>query len=192
MLIKIKFSWTWKPNLAFSGTSDPYVKFKLGGKEVFRSRTVHKNLNPVWDEKTTLMLDSLSEPLYVKVRTPTSGSGTSTLTSPLRQLSLSCRCLIMTLVSKTTSWVQLFFTCRLWSSTGVSAAGGGRPSLTGSSLLSLNVSRSLWGQLPCLSYSHMTSLGMSGCSIPEYKTLYMKQKQNICQQDKKQMFGWKS
>uniref|UniRef100_UPI0037E73D72 multiple C2 and transmembrane domain-containing protein 1 isoform X4 n=1 Tax=Semicossyphus pulcher TaxID=241346 RepID=UPI0037E73D72 len=49
------------------GTSDPYVKFKLAGKEVFRSKTIHKNLNPVWEEKTTLILDSLSEPLYVKV-----------------------------------------------------------------------------------------------------------------------------
>ncbi|XP_074547188.1 multiple C2 and transmembrane domain-containing protein 1 isoform X2 [Halichoeres trimaculatus] len=49
------------------GTSDPYVKFKLGGKEVFRSKTIHKNLNPVWEEKTTLVLDCLSEPLYVKV-----------------------------------------------------------------------------------------------------------------------------
>ncbi|XP_021164699.2 multiple C2 and transmembrane domain-containing protein 1 isoform X4 [Fundulus heteroclitus] len=49
------------------GTSDPYVKFKLAGKEVFRSKTIHKNLNPVWEEKTTLVVDSLSEPLYVKV-----------------------------------------------------------------------------------------------------------------------------
>uniref|UniRef100_A0A8C6MBH9 C2 domain-containing protein n=1 Tax=Nothobranchius furzeri TaxID=105023 RepID=A0A8C6MBH9_NOTFU len=49
------------------GTSDPYVKFKLGGKEVFRSKTIHKNLNPVWDEKITLIVESLSEPLYVKV-----------------------------------------------------------------------------------------------------------------------------
>ncbi|XP_070781252.1 multiple C2 and transmembrane domain-containing protein 1 isoform X8 [Enoplosus armatus] len=49
------------------GSSDPYVKFKLAGKEVFRSKTIHKNLNPVWDEKTTLIVDSLSEPLYVKV-----------------------------------------------------------------------------------------------------------------------------
>ncbi|XP_047229574.1 multiple C2 and transmembrane domain-containing protein 1 isoform X4 [Girardinichthys multiradiatus] len=49
------------------GSSDPYVKFKLAGKEVFRSKIIHKNLNPVWDEKTTLVVDSLSEPLYVKV-----------------------------------------------------------------------------------------------------------------------------
>ncbi|XP_032364637.1 multiple C2 and transmembrane domain-containing protein 1 isoform X2 [Etheostoma spectabile] len=49
------------------GSSDPYVKFKLAGKEVFRSKTIHKNLNPVWDEKTTLIVDCLSDPLYVKV-----------------------------------------------------------------------------------------------------------------------------
>ncbi|KAK1176554.1 multiple C2 and transmembrane domain-containing protein 1-like isoform X7 [Acipenser oxyrinchus oxyrinchus] len=49
------------------GTSDPYVKFKISGKEVFRSRTIHKNLNPVWDEKATLLIENLREPLYVKV-----------------------------------------------------------------------------------------------------------------------------
>uniref|UniRef100_A0A803KA54 Multiple C2 domains, transmembrane 1 n=1 Tax=Xenopus tropicalis TaxID=8364 RepID=A0A803KA54_XENTR len=49
------------------GTSDPYVKFKIGGKEVFRSKTIHKNLNPVWDEKVCLFIDSIKEPLYVKV-----------------------------------------------------------------------------------------------------------------------------
>ncbi|XP_053509969.1 multiple C2 and transmembrane domain-containing protein 1 isoform X1 [Ictalurus furcatus] len=49
------------------GTSDPYVKFKIAGKEVFRSKTIHKNLNPVWDEKVTLLVDNIREPLYVKV-----------------------------------------------------------------------------------------------------------------------------
>ncbi|XP_074850310.1 multiple C2 and transmembrane domain-containing protein 1 isoform X2 [Carettochelys insculpta] len=49
------------------GSSDPYVKFKIGGKEVFRSKTIHKNLNPVWEEKTCILTDHLREPLYVKV-----------------------------------------------------------------------------------------------------------------------------
>uniref|UniRef100_A0A8B9HWP1 Multiple C2 domains, transmembrane 1a n=1 Tax=Astyanax mexicanus TaxID=7994 RepID=A0A8B9HWP1_ASTMX len=52
---------------ASSGTSDPYVKFKISGKEVFRSKIIHKNLNPVWDEKVSLLVDNLREPLYVKV-----------------------------------------------------------------------------------------------------------------------------
>lgn len=51
-----------------TGTSDPYVKFKLGGKEVFRSKTIHKNLNPVWEEKACILIDNPREPLYVKVR----------------------------------------------------------------------------------------------------------------------------
>ncbi|XP_036000319.1 multiple C2 and transmembrane domain-containing protein 1 isoform X4 [Fundulus heteroclitus] len=50
-----------------TGTSDPYVKFKIGGKEVFRSKTIHKNLNPVWDERVSLLVETLREPLYVKV-----------------------------------------------------------------------------------------------------------------------------
>ncbi|XP_026130165.1 multiple C2 and transmembrane domain-containing protein 1-like isoform X2 [Carassius auratus] len=49
------------------GTSDPYVKFKIAGKEVFRSRIIHKNLNPVWDERVCLIVDNLQEPLYIKV-----------------------------------------------------------------------------------------------------------------------------
>lgn len=49
------------------GTSDPYVKFKIAGKEVFRSRTIYKTLNPVWEEKVCLLVDTLCEPLYVKV-----------------------------------------------------------------------------------------------------------------------------
>lgn len=49
------------------GTSDPYVKFKIGGKEVFRSKTIHKNLNPVWDERVCLIVDNLQESLYIKV-----------------------------------------------------------------------------------------------------------------------------
>ncbi|XP_056275674.1 multiple C2 and transmembrane domain-containing protein 1 isoform X7 [Pseudoliparis swirei] len=50
-----------------TGTSDPYVKFKIAGKEVFRSKTIHKNLNPVWDESVSLLVENLKDPLYVKV-----------------------------------------------------------------------------------------------------------------------------
>nr|QEN96197.1 multiple C2 domain and transmembrane region protein 1b isoform 1 [Danio rerio] len=50
-----------------AGTSDPYVKFKLAGKEVFRSKIIQKNLNPVWDERVCLIVDNLKEPLYMKV-----------------------------------------------------------------------------------------------------------------------------
>ncbi|XP_044518689.1 multiple C2 and transmembrane domain-containing protein 1 isoform X2 [Gracilinanus agilis] len=49
------------------GTSDPYVKFKIGGKEVFRSKIIHKNLNPVWEEKACILIDQTREPLYIKV-----------------------------------------------------------------------------------------------------------------------------
>uniref|UniRef100_A0A669BPB6 Multiple C2 and transmembrane domain containing 1 n=1 Tax=Oreochromis niloticus TaxID=8128 RepID=A0A669BPB6_ORENI len=52
----------------FLGTSDPYVKFKIAGKEVFRSKTIHKNLNPVWDERVSLLVETLRDPLYVKVQ----------------------------------------------------------------------------------------------------------------------------
>ncbi|ETE71807.1 Multiple C2 and transmembrane domain-containing protein 1, partial [Ophiophagus hannah] len=49
------------------GTSDPYVKFKLGGKEIFRSKTISKNLNPVWEERTSILIEHLREQLYIKV-----------------------------------------------------------------------------------------------------------------------------
>lgn len=55
--------------LLFVGTSDPYVKFKIAGKEVFRSKTIHKNLNPVWDERVSLLVETMRDPLYVKVNT---------------------------------------------------------------------------------------------------------------------------
>ncbi|XP_026528826.1 multiple C2 and transmembrane domain-containing protein 2 [Notechis scutatus] len=49
------------------GTSDPYVKFKLNGKTLYKSKVVHKNLNPVWDETVVLPIQSLGQKLWVKV-----------------------------------------------------------------------------------------------------------------------------
>ncbi|KAF3701725.1 Multiple C2 and transmembrane domain-containing protein 1 [Channa argus] len=49
------------------GSSDPYVKFKLAGKEVFRSKTIHKNLNPVFDYDFGLQDDFMgSAHLYLE------------------------------------------------------------------------------------------------------------------------------
>ncbi|XP_058012033.1 multiple C2 and transmembrane domain-containing protein 2 [Ahaetulla prasina] len=49
------------------GTSDPYVKFKLNGKTLYKSKVVYKNLNPVWDETVVLPIQSLDHRLWVKV-----------------------------------------------------------------------------------------------------------------------------
>ncbi|KAG8145195.1 hypothetical protein E2320_013557, partial [Naja naja] len=48
-------------------TSDPYVKFKLNGKTLYKSKVVYKNLNPVWDETVVLPIQSLDQKLWVKV-----------------------------------------------------------------------------------------------------------------------------
>ncbi|XP_021120437.1 multiple C2 and transmembrane domain-containing protein 2 isoform X2 [Heterocephalus glaber] len=49
------------------GTSDPYVKFKLNGKTLYKSKVIYKNLNPVWDEIVVLPIRSLDQKLRVKV-----------------------------------------------------------------------------------------------------------------------------
>ncbi|XP_036399869.1 multiple C2 and transmembrane domain-containing protein 2-like [Megalops cyprinoides] len=49
------------------GTSDPYVKFKLDGKTIYKSKVVYKNLNPSWNESFSLPLRSLEQKLLIKV-----------------------------------------------------------------------------------------------------------------------------
>ncbi|KAM6351901.1 multiple C2 and transmembrane domain-containing protein 2 isoform 2-T2 [Alca torda] len=49
------------------GTSDPYVKFKLNGKTLYKSKVVYKNLNPVWDETVVLPVQTLHQKLWIKV-----------------------------------------------------------------------------------------------------------------------------
>ncbi|KAM8972753.1 multiple C2 and transmembrane domain-containing protein 2 isoform 2-T2 [Pelodytes ibericus] len=50
-----------------SGTSDPYVKFKLHKKTLYKSKVIYKNLNPVWDETFVLPLQGLDQKLQIKV-----------------------------------------------------------------------------------------------------------------------------
>ncbi|XP_015785297.1 multiple C2 and transmembrane domain-containing protein isoform X1 [Tetranychus urticae] len=49
------------------GTSDPYVKLKFGNKQVYKSKIIPKNLNPVWDEYTVLAIEDVFQPLSIKV-----------------------------------------------------------------------------------------------------------------------------
>ncbi|XP_043533487.1 multiple C2 and transmembrane domain-containing protein 2-like isoform X2 [Chiloscyllium plagiosum] len=49
------------------GTSDPYVKFKLAGKTLYKSKIMYKNLNPRWDETFVIPVKNLNQKLYVKV-----------------------------------------------------------------------------------------------------------------------------
>lgn len=50
-----------------SGTSDPYVKFKSDGKQIYKSKTVQKNLNPQWNEKFCVPIEDVTVPLILKV-----------------------------------------------------------------------------------------------------------------------------
>lgn len=49
------------------GSSDPYVKFKVGSKTAFKSKIVTKDLNPVWDESFTLSIGDVFKPILIKV-----------------------------------------------------------------------------------------------------------------------------
>ncbi|XP_053933803.1 multiple C2 and transmembrane domain-containing protein 2 isoform X1 [Cuculus canorus] len=49
------------------GTSDPYVKFKVNGKTLYKSKVVYKNLNPVWDETVVLPVQTLDQKLWIEV-----------------------------------------------------------------------------------------------------------------------------
>lgn len=58
-----------------SGTSDPYVKFKQGSRLLYKSKTVHKDLNPVFDETFTVPIEDPFQPLNIKVTDESSREG---------------------------------------------------------------------------------------------------------------------
>lgn len=49
------------------GTSDPYVKFKLDGKQFYKSKVVYKSLNPRWNESFSYRLRDIEHSLDVRV-----------------------------------------------------------------------------------------------------------------------------
>ena len=50
-----------------SGTSDPYCKFYWRNKQVYKSKTIDKDLNPVWDESFILAIDDPFIPMKLQV-----------------------------------------------------------------------------------------------------------------------------
>ncbi|KAI1296773.1 Multiple C2 and transmembrane domain-containing protein 1 [Halotydeus destructor] len=48
------------------GTSDPYIKFRLGNKQVYKSRTVQKSLSPKWDEYFVVAVEDAFQPLVLR------------------------------------------------------------------------------------------------------------------------------
>ncbi|XP_058501917.1 multiple C2 and transmembrane domain-containing protein 2 isoform X2 [Solea solea] len=50
-----------------AGTSDPYVKFKLEGKQFYKSKVVYKNLNPRWNESFSHPLRDREHVVEVRV-----------------------------------------------------------------------------------------------------------------------------
>ncbi|BFY97384.1 hypothetical protein BsWGS_00424 [Bradybaena similaris] len=49
------------------GTSDPYVKFIIANKVMYKSRIILKNLNPCWDERFSIPISDITKPLVLKV-----------------------------------------------------------------------------------------------------------------------------
>lgn len=50
-----------------NGLSDPYVKFKVAGRLLHKSRTIHRDLNPIWDEVFVVPIEDPFQPVNVKV-----------------------------------------------------------------------------------------------------------------------------
>ncbi|XP_068595146.1 multiple C2 and transmembrane domain-containing protein 2 [Brachionichthys hirsutus] len=50
-----------------SGTSDPYVKFKIDGKLFYKSKVVYKNLNPRWNESFSHPLRDREHPIELRI-----------------------------------------------------------------------------------------------------------------------------
>lgn len=62
----MKLAFT-KIKFAITGSSDPYVKVKIGEKLLYKSRTINRDLNPTWDESFVLPILDLNQQVIFKV-----------------------------------------------------------------------------------------------------------------------------
>ena len=51
----------------FLGTSDPYVKVKVGSRQIYKTRIIYKTLNPEWNEKCTVPVEDPYKPVRLQV-----------------------------------------------------------------------------------------------------------------------------
>ena len=56
------------PGRKQNGFSDSFVKCVLGQKAVYKTKTVVKDLNPIWDESFMTVMKDLTSNLYLQVR----------------------------------------------------------------------------------------------------------------------------
>lgn len=91
-----------------SGTSDPYVKFKSGSRLLYKSKTVRKELNPVFDEMFTVPIEDPFELINIKVFC------SKIFFIILCDITISFRFSITTLVFKMISWVLRNLISRSW------------------------------------------------------------------------------
>lgn len=49
------------------GSSDPYVKVKIGDKMLHKSKTINRDLNPTWDETFILPIVDINQHVVFKV-----------------------------------------------------------------------------------------------------------------------------
>ncbi|XP_014281344.1 multiple C2 and transmembrane domain-containing protein isoform X3 [Halyomorpha halys] len=49
------------------GTSDPYVKFKVNGRLLYKSKIIYRDLNPNWEESFMLPIEDPFQPVHIKV-----------------------------------------------------------------------------------------------------------------------------
>ncbi|XP_041464336.1 multiple C2 and transmembrane domain-containing protein 1-like isoform X3 [Lytechinus variegatus] len=51
----------------WSGSSDPYIRFKINGKQVYKSKTIVHNLNPRWNEVFSVAIEDVTKHLHIHV-----------------------------------------------------------------------------------------------------------------------------
>lgn len=92
MLLSAIF-WTFHFVFESLGTSDPYVKFKLEGKTIYKSKIVYKNLNPKWSESFSFPLQDREQVVDVRV-----------------SVTLIC-CFYLGCLSITYTWTTMYLYC---------------------------------------------------------------------------------